>query len=364
MTKPLDEGHLVASIAKARDHATLVQRVRRLEDTPDSFEGIVGASAAMQTVFRIIDNVAPTDVTVMVRGESGTGKELVARAVHQRSQRRDGPFVALNMAALPESLVESTLFGHEKGAFTDAKSRATGACEEAAGGTLFLDEICEMPIALQAKVLRFLQEGVFRRIGGSKDIFSDARIVSATNKNPLEEVREGRFREDLYYRLNVVPVELPALRERGDDVQVISERALKALNARHNSNFERIEPAALQLLRRYDWPGNVRELLHVFERIVVLNEGSTITAAMLPAEVSGLATRTPEVDPTADARLPEATSEDSIVPLDELERRAIEHALRVFDGSVPKASRALRVSQATIYRKLKAYGLDRSQLRS
>lgn len=366
LTKPLDEGRLVASIAKAADHAKLRQRVLSLESSEEqqSFEGIVGTSAPMRTVFRVIENVAPTDVAVMVRGESGTGKELIARAVHRRSLRSDGPFVALNMAALPDSLVESTLFGHERGAFTGAEAKRLGSCEEAAGGTLFLDEICEMPLELQAKLLRFLQEGVFRRIGGTKDIRSDARIVSATNKHPLQEVAEGRFREDLYYRLNVLPVDLPPLRERSQDVAVIANDVLTKLNERHDKHFRDIEPAALDLLCRYEWPGNVRELLHSFERIVILNEGPSITAAMLPEEITGVGS---SHSGKTNGDAPPATSSDSnkaseaIVPLEELERRAIEHALRTFRGSVPDAAQALQVSQATIYRKLKTYGIDRAR---
>ncbi|MFT7534264.1 MAG: two-component system repressor protein LuxO [Hyphomicrobiaceae bacterium] len=368
LTKPLDEGRLIASVAKAADHAKLRQRVQSLESSESelSFEGIVGTSAPMRTVFRVVENVAPTDVAVMIRGESGTGKELIASAVHNRSLRCNGPFVALNMAALPESLVESTLFGHERGAFTGADARRLGSCEEAAGGTLFLDEICEMPIELQAKLLRFLQEGVFRRVGGSKDIRSDARIVSATNKHPLIEVADGRFREDLYYRLNVLPIDLPPLRERGRDVAVIASDVLKKLNERHNRKFRDIEPAALDLLCHYEWPGNVRELLHMFERIVILNEGPSVTAAMLPQEITGVGgNRKPlekqSATPTTANDTSAVPQSQAIVPLEELERRAIEHALRVFNGSVPDSAQALQVSQATIYRKLKTYGIDRTR---
>ncbi|MFT4512543.1 MAG: two-component system repressor protein LuxO [Planctomycetota bacterium] len=371
LTKPLDEGRLIASVAKAADHAKLRQRIQSLESSDGElpFEGIVGTSAPMRTVFRVVENVAPTDVTVMVRGESGTGKELLARAVHNRSLRCNGPFVALNMAALPESLVESTLFGHERGAFTGADARRLGSCEEAAGGTLFLDEICEMPLELQAKLLRFLQEGVFRRVGGNKDIRSDARIVSATNKHPLREVAAGRFREDLYYRLNVLPIDLPPLRERGGDVAVIASDVLKKLNERHSQRFRDIEPAALDLLCRYEWPGNVRELLHMFERIVILNEGPSVTAAMLPQEITGVSGLRKPIDkhsatPATAHDAITAVQSEAIVPLEELERRAIEHALRTFHGSVPDSAQALQVSQATIYRKLKSYGIDRSRFTS
>jgi two-component system repressor protein LuxO len=368
LPKPVDEARLITTLARAVEQHQLLDRVHGLEGpaSPDQFEGLVGGSPQMRTVFETIKNVASTDVSVLVTGESGTGKELVARAIHQRSARRDQPFVALNMAAIPKDLVESTLFGHEKGAFSGADRRRLGACEEAHGGTLFLDEIGEMPLDLQPKLLRFLQEQTLRRIGGTQDVRVDVRIVSATNRPPLETVRDGGLRADLYYRLNVVPVALPALRDRHGDVALIAQRQLAALAGRYGKAFRGFTPEALTALEAYDWPGNVRELLHVLERVVITHQGELVQPGMLPdpicPQAAGPVADAPgfvAVEP-APAVLPAAAPAvfgQTVIPLVTLERMAIEHALELHEGAREGAAKALGISQATIYRKLKSYGL-------
>jgi two-component system repressor protein LuxO len=387
LSKPVDEGHMLAVLVRAVEHHRLLEQVRSLRadgsGDPGSFEGIIGASPPMRTVYEIIQNVAPIDVSVMICGESGTGKELVARAIHKRSARSRGAFIALNMAAMPKELVESTLFGHEKGAFTGADRRRDGAVEEARGGTLFLDEICEMPLDIQSKLLRFLQERVYRRVGGTGDLESDVRIVSATNRDPLAEVRENRMRADLYYRLNVVPIVIPPLRERREDIPLLATAAMKRYSAKYNKKFEAIGDEALQQLKAAHWPGNVRQLIHVIQRIVIMHDGPVLDSSMLPIDLidndstdvnanlasnmsSGLGITPPTsaVDiagapvATPVAALPATETGDEIVPLETLERRAIERAIQLCDGSVSDAAARLGVSTATVYRKLKAYGIS------
>lgn len=371
LSKPVEEPRLVATVAKATEHHRLLRRVAGLDcDAPDGdcFQGIIGASPAMRAVFQTLRHVGPTDATVMITGESGTGKELIAQAVHRLSARAGGPFVPLNMAALPRELVEATLFGHEKGAFTGADKAREGAVGQAQGGTLFLDEIGEMPLELQAKLLRFLQERVYRPVGATSDVQADVRIVSATNRDPMAEVEAGRLRADLYYRLAVVPVQLPPLRHRPGDVELIAGFAMRRFSERYGKKFESIAPEALQHLAGCSWPGNVRELMHLMERMVVLNQGPVLRAEMLPPEVAGsglaLAKRreSPQSEPSHQAEGGKSLAEglpfsQEIVPLSDLERRAVEHALRVCNGSAQAAAQKLGMSTATIYRKIKEWGL-------
>jgi two-component system repressor protein LuxO len=359
LVKPVDDPRLVATVERAIDHAGLLRRVCELErlDGGDEFEGIIGTSPAMKTVYSVIRNVAPTDVSVLVTGESGTGKELVAHAIHRRSRRAGGPFVALNMAALPRDLVEATLFGHERGAFTGAERRRGGAVEEATGGTLFLDEIGEMPLELQPKLLRFLQDRSYRRVGGTEDVRADVRIVAATNRDPLAEVQAGRLRADLYYRLAIIPVALPALRDRDRDVELIARRMLPRIAARYGKSFRDIEPSAVAQLTAHGWPGNVRELVHALERAVVLHEGELILPSMLPqlsaagrpAPVAEVSTVTQSVDPVP-------PPEDAIVPLAILERQAIERAMDLCGDNATLAASRLGISPATLYRRLREWG--------
>ena len=372
IVKPLDEARLMTVLQHAIERGDLLEKLGPAPDDEQGFEGIIGQSTAMRAVFGAIENVAPTSVNVMVRGESGTGKELVAAAIHSRGAKPEGPFVPINMATLPAELVESTLFGHEKGSFTGAEKQRIGACEEAQGGTLFLDEITEMPIELQPKLLRFLQEKCFRRVGGSKDIPSDARIVSASNRDPLEAIKQGKLREDLYYRLNVIPVELPPLRDRGDDIVLLAEHWLNEFSARYSKEFQKLSAEVTRNLINHPWPGNVRQLQNTIERIVVLCNGVEVSADMLNRELDGVYTPSADSSSSSDRGLyvtptestppshnqPAIFSGDQIYPLADLEKWAIAHALQVSDGSPAKACRHLGISPATIYRKIKRYGLS------
>lgn len=359
LAKPIEEARLTMILAKAAEHHRLLSLVDDLEEggrDRAGFEEMIGTSPQIRTIYHIIRNVAPTDVNVMISGESGTGKELVARAIHRRSGVK-GPFVAVNMASLPRELVESLLFGHERGSFTGAEKQRLGACEEASNGTLFLDEIGEMPLELQAKLLRFLQERVFRRVGGSEDIPLTARIICATNRDPLAEVKAGRLRSDLYYRLNVVPIVLPPLRDRPGDVGLIALHVLRQISERHGKNFTEFAPDVLQKLSRQQWEGNVRQLVHLIERVVVLNDGKIVTNAMLPHEMDSVTIENSTGEPRS-AEITNGTAlETEILPLAVVERQAIERALSRFPDSAAEAARHLKISQATIYRKMKEYGL-------
>ncbi len=359
--KPIDEARLLASIHHALEHARLARRIESLQAVePTEFEGIVGASRAMRTVFSIIDNVAPTEAPVMILGASGTGKELVARAIHRRSARSQGPFVAINVSAIPDDLTESTLFGHERGAFTGADRTRHGAVEQAAGGTLFLDEIGEMPLDMQPKLLRFLQERTYRRVGGQSELNADVRLISATNRDPLAAVRDGRLRSDLYYRLNVVPVTLAPLAQREGDVPILARRFLRDAAERHGRAFKNLHPEAMAALESASWPGNVRQLQHVIERAVVLHDADTLTREMLdPASGSPLRDAPPSAPNGSHAISGVSVVADggAIIPIAELERRAIMHAIETL-GSPARAAVALGISEATIYRKLRRYRKD------
>jgi len=337
---------------KRQDLEEIVDLYRR-----DHFHEFVGASLPMQSVYQIISSAATSKATVFVSGESGTGKEVCAHAIHNESPRREKPFVALNCAAIPRDLMESEIFGHTKGAFTGAVSAREGAAARADGGTLFLDEICEMDMDLQSKLLRFIQTSSFQKVGSNTLQSVDVRFVCATNRNPMEEVRAGRFREDLYYRLHVIPVELPPLREREEDVILIARYLLETYTREENKHFERFAPETESILRNFDWPGNVRQLQNVIRNIVVLNNQDIVTPAMLPPplnEVSASAAA-PAAQGGAEAGdIPAAagtTSTSAIQPLWQIERRVIEQTIEHCDGNVPKAAALLEISPSTIYRK-------------
>ena len=299
----------------------------------------------MQTLYQIIESVAQSQIPAFIKGESGTGKELAAEAIHVESQRR-GKFHAINCAALAPELIESELFGHMKGAFTGAASNREGAASYADGGTLFLDEICEMDLTLQKKLLRFLQTGEYRPIGSNRLETVDLRIICATNRDPMEEVRQGRFREDLFYRLHVVPVEMPALRDRGDDILQLALHFLDTYSRQEGKSFEDFTPAAREVLKNWRWPGNVRELKNIVHQVVVMNDGANIKADMLRFdEVKGdqpITTR--QFDKVQRPVQP-------LEPLWQTEKRAIEAALDHCNGNVRDAADLLEVAPSTIYRK-------------
>ncbi|NOK00826.1 MULTISPECIES: sigma-54 dependent transcriptional regulator [Myxococcus] len=346
VTKPIDVDALVLVLERAVQHRALREEVRRLRQELGRREDsgtVVGESPAMKQAYALIDRVADLDSTVLITGESGTGKEVAARAVHTRGRRKDGPFVAINCAAMPEALLESELFGHAKGAFTDAKAARTGLFVQANGGTLFLDEVGELPLTLQPKLLRALQERTVRPVGGDTEVSFDARIVAATNRDLELAVEEDRFREDLYYRLNVIGVELPPLRARGNDVLALSQRFIEQFASRTGKRVLGLSPAAAQRLLAYGWPGNVRELQNCLERAVALTSFEEITVDDLPERVRNYSQ--PRV-------VPETQDASELVTLEQLERRYIHRVLEAVGGSRTLAARILGVDRKTLYRKL------------
>ncbi|MFO8154841.1 MAG: sigma-54-dependent transcriptional regulator [Pseudomonadota bacterium] len=356
MVKPVDRNRLELTVGHLLERLRLERRLHRLAATEcEEFEGFVGASPPMQVVYRIIENVAASDATVFVTGESGTGKELCAEAIHRRSARNDGELVTLNCAAIPQDLLESEVFGHVKGAFTGAVSARVGAAARADGGTLFLDEICDMPLDLQSKLLRFVQTRRFQRVGGSKEESSDVRFVCATNRDPWAEVEAGRFREDLYYRLFVVPLRMPPLREREDDVLRLANHFLQRYAAEEGKRFDGLSRDARDLLLDNPLPGNVRQLQNLIRRVVVLYPEGEVTAERLSLQADGNDSGAPpsvvSSRPNPGVEPPRVADEAAIRPLLEVEREAIEHALRVCNGHVGEAARSLGISDSTIYRK-------------
>jgi len=355
LTKPLDLDLVALTVSRAVQHHRLkleVQRLRSEVAGAQGFEKLLGKSRAMRRVFDVITRVAQTSASVLVSGESGTGKELVARAIHERSARADGPFVAINCAAVPASLLESELFGHARGAFTDAKNARKGLFLEANGGTLFLDEIGEMPLDMQVKLLRALQERQVRPVGGDKEVPFDARVVTATNRDLEAEVGEKRFREDLYYRINVVSVEVPPLREREGDVPVLAQAFVQRFAERHGKQIEGLAPTALEKIINYQWPGNVRELENCMERAVAMTQSDRIVVADLPERVR--AYRPEQVN----ALLPQSVEE--LVTIDELETRYLRHVLGLVKGNKSRAARILGYDRRTLYRKLERLEVGRT----
>jgi DNA-binding NtrC family response regulator len=365
LTKPLDRTRLETAVSHALDRRALSLQLRQMKTdaASDSTQRIVGTSAVMDELRRQIARVAGSDVPVCIRGESGTGKELVARAIHDEGTQKRGPFVAINCAAIPESLIESELFGHERGAFTGATCTRKGRFEQASGGTLFLDEVGEMSPATQARLLRALQERRITRIGGSQEVPIDARVICATHRDLEQEVREGRFREDLFYRLVVYPIWVPALRERPDDIAGLLTYFMKTFAAEAGRTVPRVDPSALSAMMAHSWPGNVRELQNVVRRVLLATD-EIFLPVHLPSSVRGNAL--PDL-PTQSARASVSSadslrSSDEIVPLRVLEHRAIEGALRFADGSVGQAAKLLGIGRATLYRRLASYQQPQSEL--
>jgi transcriptional regulator with PAS, ATPase and Fis domain len=308
------------------------------------FETLVAEAPEMRAALRLATQVAVTDATVLILGESGTGKELIARAIHAGSARRDGPFVKVDCTALPEGLLESELFGHEKGAFTDASAEKPGRFELAHGGTLFLDEVGELPQSLQAKLLRVLQERAFERVGGTRTISVDVRILAATNRDLAKALKGGQFREDLYYRLNVVPILVPPLRRRPEDILPLAAHFLQRFGARYGKVVPGLSPEAAALLRRYSWPGNVRELEHAIERAVILWERGVIRPEELAVDLMAVAS--------------DGLPDQELMTLEELEREYIRRVLRRVRGHKSRAARILGINRKTLLEKRKRYGLE------
>ncbi|MCP4954429.1 quorum-sensing sigma-54 dependent transcriptional regulator LuxO [Photobacterium aquimaris] len=341
-------------------------------DTPSKqsdgaqYQGFIGNSLPMQAVYRVIESAASSKATVFITGESGTGKEVCAEAIHAASPRHDKPFIALNCAAIPKELIESELFGHVKGAFTGASTERQGAVEIAHNGTLMLDELCEMDLDLQSKLLRFIQTGTYQKVGSSKTSRVDVRFVCATNRNPWQEVQEGRFREDLYYRLHVIPITLPPLRDRGNDIVEIAHALLGLMSLEEGKDFSRFSKDVLQLIESYSWPGNVRELQNIIRNIVVLNTGEEVTKEMVPppinaifgAEIASPMSIYPQLNTLTSAvntSFVDEVHKDKIEPLWIVEKRAIQWAIDACDGNIPRAAGLLEVSPSTIYRKLQTW---------
>jgi DNA-binding NtrC family response regulator len=362
--KPFESERLLVSVRNALERYRLVKIIDEYDDLYKSqFFDFIGRSPGMQSVYRIIENAASSKATIMILGESGTGKELCAKAIHKSSPRINSEFVPINCAAIPADLVESEIFGHVKGAFTGASKDRKGAVSMAEGGTLFLDEIGEMSLDTQAKFLRFLQSGQFQRVGSSSIEHVDVRIVCATNKDPMDLLKDGRFREDLYYRLNVIPISLPPLRERDDDAVLIARSLLTDITKEEGKSFQDFSTEAESIIRNHSWPGNVRELQNVIRNVVVLNRGKIVTPDMLPESMSTQVTNLKEaysgqtipIDNTQVINNSDVSNTPAFRSLLEIEQNAICEAIKLCDDNIPKAAALLGVSPSTIYRKKQAW---------
>ncbi|KGY11186.1 LuxR family transcriptional regulator [Vibrio tubiashii] len=385
LEKPINADRLKTSITLHLQQAKLEHLVEDIESKFDRnrFHGFIGSSLPMQGVYKIIDSVAPTTASVFIVGESGTGKEVCAEAIHKESKRKDKPFIAINCGAIPKDLMESEIFGHVKGAFTGATADRKGAASMANGGTLFLDELCEMELEMQKKLLRFLQTGTFTPLGANREMKVDVRIICATNRDPLVEVEEGRFREDLYYRVHVVPIDMPPLRERGNDIITLATHFLKLYANEDGKKFGSVHRDAESTLKRYAWPGNVRQLQNIIRNIVVLNDDSHLRLEHLPEQIttrrkaksaSAVVTSPlvqqppsqPVINDVAIAVPPlqvnrATNNEVTIRPMWQIEREAIQQAIDYCDGNVLNAAVLLELSPSTVYRKKQAWEAEDEQ---
>ncbi|MEL7292872.1 MAG: sigma-54 dependent transcriptional regulator [Pseudomonadota bacterium] len=385
LEKPINADRLKTSIALHLQQVKLESLVENIESKFDRnrFHGFIGSSLPMQGVYKIIDAVAPTSASVFIVGESGTGKEVCAEAIHRESKSSDKPFIAINCGAIPKDLMESEIFGHVKGAFTGATTDRKGAASMASGGTLFLDELCEMELEMQKKLLRFLQTGTFTPLGANKELKVDVRIICATNRDPLVEVEAGRFREDLYYRVHVVPIEMPPLRERGNDIVTLATHFLKVYAKEDGKRFSAVHRDAESTLKRYNWPGNVRQLQNIIRNIIVLNDDTHLRLEHLPQQVTNNKTAksavapSSSVAPTATISEPNPDTENpatrgtttdsnqqgnvTIKPMWQIEREAIQQAIDYCDGNVLNAAVLLELSPSTVYRKKQAWEAEDEQ---
>lgn len=371
LTKPPAREVLLRTLRDAVRQGRLMEQLSREGGEVERWgaTGIVGESDAMKSLFRQLDRVAQTDITVLVLGESGTGKELVARAVHALSARRAAPLQTVNCATIPESLQESALFGHERGAFTGASAARVGLFEQANGGTVFLDEVGELSLSAQAKLLRVVQEGTFQRVGGERELRSDFRLIAATNRDLADEVRRGGFREDLYFRLAVFELEVPPLRDRGDDVVLLAGAFARRQGERLIGRPVALSPEAIALIRRYPWPGNVRELENAVQRAIVASTGGVLTPLDFPSRIRRLPVESSNGGDGDAPRAKHSSGSGGVAPgemlapartggtLEDRERDAIEEMLRLTDGNISEASRRLGIGRTTLYAKLKRYGL-------
>ena len=352
LTKPLDFDELRLAMERAMDHSQLKEENRLLRETLGSHfdrQNIIGRSTAMVKLLETVAQVAPSEATVLITGDSGTGKELIAGAIHFNSPRKDGSFVKVNCAAITETLLESELFGHEKGAFTGAHRLKEGRFRQADGGSLFLDEVSEMSLGMQVKLLRALQEREITRVGGEEVIKVDVRIIAATNKDLIQEVESERFREDLYYRLNVVTLNVPLLRERKEDIPLLAQHFLNTFAEKNRKQIKGFTPQAMDQLLKYDWPGNVRELMNAVERAVVLSRSEYLDEQDLPLVIK---------DSLSDEE--KSPSRDAVpadLPLEDVEKATILKTLESTDGNKSEAARRLGITRKTLHKKLKKYGM-------
>ncbi|WP_440888327.1 sigma-54-dependent transcriptional regulator [Vibrio sp. WZ-1] len=400
LEKPINADRLKTSVSLHLKRAKLEHLVENIQATFDrhNYHGFIGSSLPMQAVYKTIDAVAPTTASVFIVGESGTGKEVCAEAIHRQSDRRDKPFIAINCGAIPRDLMESEIFGHVKGAFTGATTDRKGAATLAHGGTLFLDELCEMELEMQKKLLRFLQTGTYTPLGASREMKVDVRIICATNRDPLEEVEQGRFREDLYYRVHVVPIDMPPLSERGSDIVTLATHFLNTYAKQDKKKFKSLSKEVQALFKAYSWPGNVRQLQNIIRNIVVLNNEEQVCLSHLPAQLTAKprnqtdttstkydrepvehqqqvtpSSKIADVEPRPSHlgepithinanRTPYFKEDGSIRPMWEVEREAIQNAISFCDGNVLNAAVMLELSPSTVYRKKQAWESDEAQI--
>ncbi len=370
LVKPAAPERIIVSLRNALEMKTLASEVKRLKKTEEgslTFNELIGNAPSMRSVVAMGERGAKANIPILITGESGVGKEVVARAIQGTSERAGHPFVTVNCGAIPENLVESILFGHEKGSFTGANAKHLGKFQEAHTGTLFLDEIGELPLDMQVKLLRVLQEGEVDPIGSKRPVKVDVRIISATNRDLSESVKAGEFREDLYYRLNVFPIEIPALRQRREDIPHLVEHFLKRINAQERRSVRGIDPKALDMLMDYDWPGNVRQLENAVFRAVILSDGHTLRAQDFP-QITGVAPMIPEremaglqpsddAQPAQDEPLHFLDRDGHLRSLEEVERDLIKFAMETYSGHMSEVARRLGIGRSTLYRKVREHDL-------
>lgn len=354
-TKPIDQQKLELAIKNAIKSYDLTKEIQNLKENVKqtySFDNIISGDGKMQDVFKLVSKVLDNDISVLIYGESGTGKELIARAIHYNGKRKDRPFIAVNCASIPRELLESELFGHERGSFTGAHQRKLGKFEVARGGTIFLDEVGELEMVLQAKLLRVIQQKEFERVGGTEIIKTDVRIISATNKDLKKAVENKEFREDLFYRLNSFPIHIPPLRQRKGDILILAEHFLKKFNEKLGKNCKGFTRRTLKLIYDYSWPGNVREMENTIERCLIISEGENIDVEDLPPHI-----RTEDYPANFDFAGP-LFADDTVIPFEKLKEEAIRHALKVTNGNIVEAAKKLQLGRATIYRLMDKYNIE------